>query len=171
MTAATNLKFPSILHNLAATAFRKYYKMSLDNILDATLDDLADMPSISLFPNGAHKVKLEFKIDTKKSSVMLTMHYVEPLELSDPTQTAPSAGDKNTVFFNLKKKDGTANEYAQGALKAIVKPLQESFGGSTTTEVLENSKDAEVAVVTKIRLGKGEYEGKDSIDIVKLQIV
>ena len=145
--------------------------MSLDNILDATLDDLADMPSISLFPNGAHKVKLEFKIDTKKVSVQMTMIYVEPLELADPTQTAPAAGDKNTVFFNLKKKDGGANEYAQGALKEIVKPLQAQFGGSTTSEVLDAAKDAEVAVVTKIRVGKGEYEGKDSIDVVKLQIV
>ena len=144
---------------------------SLDNILDATLDDLADMPSISLFPNGAHKVKLEFKIDTKKVSVMVTMTYIEPLELADPTQTAPAAGDKNSVFFNLKKKDGTANEYAQGALKEITKVLQSTFGGSSTTEVLENAKDAEVAVVTKIRVGKGEYEGKDNIDIVKVQII
>ena len=144
---------------------------SLDNILDATLDDLADMPSISLFPNGAHKVKLESKIDHKKASVQLTMHYIEPLELADPTATSPATGDKNSVFFNLKKKDGTANEYAQGALKEIVKVLQAQFGGATTTEVLEASKDAEVAVVTKIRVGKGEYEGRDNIDIVKLQII
>lgn len=144
---------------------------SLDNILDATLDDLADMPSISLFPNGAHKVKLESKIDAKKASVQLTMTYIEPLELADPTSATPATGDKNSVFFNLKKKDGTANEYAQGALKTIVKVLQGSFGGATTTEVLENSKDAEIAVVTKIRVGKGEYEGKDNIDIVKVEVI
>jgi hypothetical protein len=144
---------------------------SLDNILDATLDDLADMPSISLFPNGAHKVKLESKINKEKASVQITMHYVEPLELADPTSSTPAAGDKNSVFFNLKKKDGTANEYAQGALKEIVKVLQGTFGGATTTEVLENAKDAEVAVVTKIRVGKGEYEGRDNIDIVKVQVI
>ena len=144
---------------------------SLDNILDATLDDLADMPSISLFPNGAHKVKLEFKIDTKKVSVQLVMHYVEALELADPEQTAPAVGDKNTVFYGLKKKDGTANEYAQGALKEIVKALQPTFGGDTTSQVLENAKDAEVMVVTKIRIGKGDYEGKDNIDIIKLEVI
>jgi len=144
---------------------------SLDNILDATLDDLADMPSISLFPNGAHKVRLEFKIDTKKVSVQMTMHYIEPLELADPTSTAPAKDDKNTVFFNLKKKDGTANEYAQGALKEVVKPLQASLGGATTAEVLENAKNAEVAVVTKIRVGKGDYEGKDQIDIMSLEVM
>jgi len=145
--------------------------MSIDNLLDATLDDLADMPSIQMFPNGAHKVKLESKIDTKKQSVQLTLHYIEPVEFADPTSVAPAAGDKNTIFYNLKKKDGTANEYAQGALKEVVKVLQETFGGSTTTEVLANSKDAEVVVLTKIRVGKGEYEGRDSIDIVKVQII
>ena len=144
---------------------------SVNDILDATLDDLADLPSISLFPNGAHKVSLATKIDPVKASVMFTMTYIEPLELADPTSTAPAAGDKNSVFFNLKKKDGSANEYAQGALKAIVKVLQATFGGATTTEVLEAAKGAEVAVVTKIRLGKGEYEGKDNIDIVKVQII
>ena len=75
------------------------------------------------------------------------------------------------MFFNLKKKDGTANEYAQGALKEIVKALQPTFGGATTSEVLEAAKDAEVAVVTKIRVGKGEYEGKDNIDIVKVEVL
>jgi len=144
---------------------------SLDNILDATLDDLADMPSIQLFPNGAHKVKLEFKINAEKASVQTTLHYIEPLELADPTQTAPAAGDKNTVFFNLKKKDGSANTYAQGALKELLKPLAAQFGGSTTTEILENSKDAEVMVVTKIQVGKGDYEGKDNLTIVKLEVL
>jgi len=144
---------------------------SLDNLFDATLDELADMPSISLFPNGAHKVRLEFKIDTKKVAMQMTMHYVEPLELASPDATPPAKDDKNTIFFNLKKKDGGANEYAQGALKEVVKPLQAAFGGNTTAEVLENAKNAEVAVVTKIRLGKGEYEGRDSIDIVSLQII
>ena len=144
---------------------------SLDNILDATLDDLADMPSIQLFPNGAHKVRLESKVNKEKVSVQLTLHYIEPQELADPTSIAPATGDKNTVFYNLKKKDGTANEYAQGALKELIKVLQGTFGGSSTSEVLENAKDAEVAVVTKIRLGKGDYEGRDNLDIVKIEAV
>ena len=143
---------------------------SLDNILDEVLDDLADMPSISLFPNGAHKVSIEFKPDDKKSSVMLTMTYIEPLELSDPTANAPAPKDKNSVFFSLKKKDGTANAYAQGALKEILASLR-SLGGSTSREIMEAAQGAEVAVVTKIRIGKGEYEGRDNIDVVKMEVL
>ena len=143
---------------------------NLDNILDSTLDDLADAPSIQLFPNGAHKVTVEFKIDDTKATVQLHMTYVEVLELADPTAHAPSPGDKNVVFYNLKKKDGTANEYAQGALKAILTSLK-SLGGSTSKEVMEAAKGAELAVVTKIRLGKGEYEGRDSLDVVKAETI
>ena len=142
-----------------------------DSMLDMTLDDLADMPSIQLFPNGAHKVSIAFKPDNKKSSVMLTMTYIEPLELSDPTSVAPAPGDKNSVFFFLKKKDGTANEYAQGALKEILLALRPTFPGSTSNEIMEAAANAEVAVVTKIRVGKGEYEGKDNIDITKLEVL
>lgn len=145
--------------------------MSLENILDETLDDLADMPSIALFPNGAHKVRIEFKVDDKKSSVQLAMEYVEVLELADPTHTAPAPGDKSSVFYNLKKKDGTANEYSQGALKQILMSLKDHFQGSTSKEIMTAAKGAEVAVVTKIRVGKGEYEGRDSIDVVKMEVI
>lgn len=144
---------------------------SLDSILDQTLDDLADMPSIQLFPNGAHKVNIEFKIDSEKDSVQMAMTYVEPMELADPTSHAPAPGDKNSVFFYLKKKDGKPNEYAQGALKNILMALKEHFPGSNSKEIMESAKNAEVVIVTKIRVGKGEYEGRDNIDIVKLSVI
>ena len=144
--------------------------MNLDNILDMTLEDLNDMPSITPFPNGAHKVKLGFKIDDKKVAVQMTMTYIEALELADPTSVSPAPEDKNTIFFNLKKKDGTANDYAQGALKEVLKVLAPVFPGNTR-ETLTAAEGVEVAVVTKVRVGKGEYEGKDSIDVVKMEIV
>lgn len=142
---------------------------SFDNILDATLDDLADMPSIELFPNGAHKVSLEFVIDPVKVSVRMDMTYIECIELADPTAKAPVAGDKNSVFFNLKKKDGEPNTYAQGSLKVITSSLQPTFGGSSLKDVLENSKGAEVVALTKIQIGKGDY--RDAISVVKVEVV
>jgi hypothetical protein len=144
---------------------------SLDNILDATLDDLADMPSIQLFPNGAHKVTLGFKVDKVKAAVQVMLTYVEPLEFAEPTAVAPAPGDKNGVFISLKKKDGTPNEYGQGTLKQIAQALAKTFPGSSTAEILEAAEGAEVAVVTKIRYGKGEYEGKDNLDIIKLEVI
>jgi hypothetical protein len=142
---------------------------SLDSILDVTLDDLADMPSIELFPNGAHKVSLEFVIDPVKVSVRMDMTYIECVELADPTAKAPAAGDKNSVFYNLKKKDGEPNAYAQGALKIILQALAPTFGGSNTTEICANSKGAEVVALTKIQVGKGDY--RDALTVPKIQVV
>lgn len=145
---------------------------SADDILDMVLEDLADTPSIQLFPNGAHKVKVEFKVDRAKAQVQVALEYVECLELADPTATAPAPGDKNSVFLFLKNKDGKANEYAQGALKSMLVSLKAGgFDGSTSYEVMEAAKGAEVAVVTKIRLGKGEYVGRDNMDIVKMEVL
>ena len=144
---------------------------NLDNILDATLDDLADMPSIVPFPDGAHKVTLNFKFDDKKAAVILTCTYVEALEIPDTEAEIPEVGDKNTVYFGLKNKDGKANEYAQGALKNILNSLKETYPGNSMKEIMQSAEGAEVAVVTKIRYGKGEYEGKDNIDIQKLEVL
>lgn len=145
--------------------------MSIDNLLDATLDDLADIPSIQIFPAGAHKVTVSFKIDDKKSAVQVGFTYVEPLELSDPTAAAPEAGAKNGLYIGLKKKDGTPNEYGQGTLKLIASALKDSFPGSSTRDILEKAEGAEVAIVTKIRYGKGEYEGKDNLDLIKMEVI
>ena len=145
--------------------------MSLENILDATLDDLADAPSTKLFPNGAHKVSLEFTVDLKKQSVYMAMVYVEKIELADPTAVAPEVGDKNMIFMNLVKKDGSKNEYAQGQLKEMMKVIQPIFMGTNIADTLAKAKGVEVIVSTKIRVGKGEYEGRDQIDIVEMSVV
>lgn len=145
--------------------------MSLENLLDATLDDLADAPSIKAFPDGAHKVKLSFKLDLTKQSVQMKMTYVECVELGSPTEIAPEPGDVNVVFMNLKKKDGTNNEYAQGALKEIVKVLSPVFPGASTKAVLEAAEGCEPIVVTKVRRGTGDYLGKDQIDIITMSFV
>ena len=145
---------------------------SFDSILDSTLDDLADMPSIQLFPNGAHKVTVEFIVNREKKSIMVAMVYVDVLELADPTATAPAPGDKNSVFINLLNKDGKTNEYAQGALKLMLQALKAGgVEGASNTEIMDNAKGTEVAVVTKIRVGKGDYVGRDNLDIVKMEVM
>ena len=140
------------------------------DMFDVTLEDLADMPSIQLFPNGAHKCNIGFKVDRKKQSVQVSFTYIEPLELAAPDATPPQPGDKNMVFINLRKKDGTPNEYAQGTLKMILAGVK-SLGGNNSGEIMEAAEGAEVAVVTKIRVGKGEYEGRDNLDIVTLELM
>ena len=143
---------------------------NIDNILDATLDDLADAPSTEIFPEGAHKVSFDSKIDDKKLQVQITFTYIEPLEIADPTAVPPAAGDKNFLFISLRKKDGTANEIGQGELKNVVKALSERFPGNSTREILESAKAAEVAVVTKIKKGNEQYPD-DKLKLVSLEVL
>lgn len=139
------------------------------DLLDMTLDDLADLPSTELFPNGSHKVAITFHVNQEnKSKIRLEMVYVEAIELADATQVAPAVGDKNSIFFNLVTKEGKPNEFAQGQLKELLLALRPTFGGDNLTQVMENSKGAEVIVLTKIRPAKGEYD--PSISIVSLAV-
>ena len=39
-------------------------QVSIDSILDSTLDDLADMPEFKPFPAGAHKCTFDFEAKT-----------------------------------------------------------------------------------------------------------
>jgi len=143
---------------------------SLDNILDATLDDLADAPSTEIFPAGAHKVKFTSKIDDKKLQVQITFTYVEPLELSEPTAVPPAKDDKNFLFISLRKKDGTANEMGQGELKEVVKALSGTFPGNSTREILDGAQNAEVAIVTKVKKGNEQYPD-DKLRLVSLEVI
>jgi hypothetical protein len=147
---------------------------SIDDILDATLDDLADAPSIVPFPNGAHKVTMKFKIKDEvpaKLSVQVECTYIEKIELSTPTDVPPAPGDKSFVFIQLKKKDGTRNEFGEGALKEILKVLKPAFPGATNKEVLKNADGCTAAIATKIKVGKGEYEGRDQMELVSIALV
>lgn len=142
------------------------------DLLDATLDDLADLPSNEPFPVGAHAAKmfLSFpKIEAgkpPKSMVICKFVYSEALELTDPTAVAPNPGDESTLFFNLKKKDGTANTYGQGQLKMVLAVLHEmGIQGATNRETIELAKaGVDVVIVT----GQQDYQGNKNMTLVKI---
>jgi hypothetical protein len=137
----------------------------INDLLDAQLDDLADLPENKPFPNGAYAVtvNLAAKEINKKPAVEMKMKLLEVIELSSTEDPAPEAGAESNVLFILKNNDGSANEIAQGQLKKVLQALQPTFGGSTPKEVMENSKNASVAVVVKAK--------KDKEDNMRQQII
>lgn len=126
------------------------------NILDSTLDDLADLPENKPFPSGSYVVTMNLasKEINKKPAVECKMKLQDVIEMADVDAAAPEAGAESNVLFILKNNDGSANEIAQGQLKKILQVLQPTFGGSTSKEVMENSKDATVAVTVKAKPDK-----------------
>lgn len=129
---------------------------SIDDLLDGTLDDLADMPEFKPFPAGAHTCKLNWKIEPINDipTVKLKLTYVETLELAHLEDVPPKVGDTTEIAFMLKKKDGTKNELGEGQWKEILTSLKAGGvggEGATNRQVMEASEGMEVVVNTTVR--------------------
>jgi hypothetical protein len=141
------------------------------DMLDETLDDLADMPSTSPFPAGAHLVSLKAKRNSKKpGSYIAEMTFKAVVELGDPSAAEPVVGDKSTMFISTKKKDGTANDFGQGQLKLFLKPIGAMLGTSSVTECLEATYDGiDMIVVVGVKKGTDQYPD-DQQTIIKAEL-
>jgi len=140
---------------------------NIDDLLDATLDDLEDLPAFEPFSPGAHKVSvtLELKEVNSKPCVELSMKAIETLELADSAKDQPlKAGDVTSVLYDL------TNQFGQGAWKAVAKPLAEALGTSTTRELIEQCKEVECVVLTSLRKDKNDPDRKYT-NIKQLQVV
>ncbi len=128
----------------------------LDQILDATLDDLDDLPEFKPFPAGGHKVLASFSVDkiNKKDVIKLDFTYVEKLELADPQDEVPKAGDTCNTLFMLD------NEYGVGNFKKCAAPFREALGFGSNREIVEGVKDVECIIITTIRKDKNDPDKK-----------
>lgn len=146
--------------------------VSIDDLLDGTLDDLADVPSFKCYPAGAHLVKIAFDVEKdkegKKTGVMFfRMEYREPLELANSEDVPPAMGDKDAVRWDL------TNEFGQGNFKVVISALKQQFfpgEAKSNAEVMEAADGLEVGIVTKVRKGKKGTDKEDNTytDIVGL---
>ncbi len=131
----------------------------IDDLLDADLNDLADLPESKPFPPGAYQVSLEFasKEINKKPAVEMKMKLVQVLEFAEGAEPEkplePGKAESNMLYI-LKNNDGTANEIAQGQLKKIMQVLQPVVGGSSTREIMTAAKGTVVTVILKTKEDK-----------------
>lgn len=136
----------------------------IDNLLDASLDDLADLPEFKPFPAGAHRVIISFKekVINKHPSIEMSMKAIETLELAEAVteENKPLvAGAETSVAFMLD------NEIGQGKFKEVLKVLYPLTGAATNRQCLDAANGMEVTVVTKKREDKNE-KGKFYTDVV-----
>lgn len=138
---------------------------NLDNLLDVSLDDIADLPEFKVFPAGAHRCTISFekKEINKHPSVELKLKLVETVELTDPAEVAPEAGTESSVAYMLD------NEFGQGNMKKVMIPLAQHYGISNVGALMEACKGAECLVVTKQRQNKEKTQ--TYLDIVSLQVM
>lgn len=153
---------------------------TINDLLDETIDDLADAPENKPFPNGAHQVSIKIKRATdsnkkpKPGAYIVDLKHIATLELVDPETPEDQLAKPNdtfSVWFNTLTKEGKKNEFAQGAFKKILKPIAVALEMGTIPEVIEATKDGiEVVIVTKIRKSK-DPQYADSMNIEKLEVI
>lgn len=132
------------------------------DLLDGSIDELADLEAFSPIPAGTHKISIKW--DTKdingKPAVTLKMKVLETIEMASSSEEPPEAGKEADVAFILTKDDGEPNTMGQGQLKEIAMTLRETFGGDSVKEIMENSDGAEVMATLKVRASKNDPDQK-----------
>lgn len=126
----------------------------LNSLLDANLDDLADLPEFGTFPAGSHLVTIKFEEKEVNSHpcIELQMTAIETKELSNPADTPLKAGDQGSVLYMMD------NEFGQGNFKKMIKPIAAATGQSNIRGVMEAANGMEVEVVTKVRQNKDKTQ-------------
>lgn len=132
------------------------------DLLDNSIDELADLESFSPIPAGTHRLAIgwETKEINNKPGVVMKMTVLETIEMSDSSAEPPEAGKKADILFLLQKEDGTPNTIGQGQLKEIISVLREKFGGDNVREVMDNTDGAEVIATLKVRANKNDPDQK-----------
>lgn len=141
----------------------------LDNLLDATLDDIADLPTFSPFPKGHHRVLATFgqKEINGKGAVTLDLKMLETIEYANPqdAETSPTKeGDTSNTMFMLD------NEYGAGNFKRCAAPFAEMVGSSQLRAIVEGVVDVECVVLTSLRQDKNDKD-KYYLDVKEIAVV
>lgn len=136
---------------------------NFDALLDANLDDLADLPEFADFPAGVHRatVGISKKEINGKPYMEVKLTAIETVELSKPEQDKPvNAGQTSSALYSLD------NEFGQGAFKKLIAPLAAHLGVSSIRDLLEQAEGTEVEAVTSFR--KNKKTGDEYFEIKKL---
>lgn len=151
---------------------------TLDDILDQSIDDLADAPTFDAWPAGSYRaaVKFEEKKINNIQSVEMKLTYRETLELSNPnSDDTPIKADATTsMLFMMRTKDGEVNEMGQGTLKKAIAQLKESGAqGDTSRQIMQYCNDMEVILTMnkKERKENGKGTGVYNNQIINIALV
>jgi len=137
----------------------------VDALLDGTLDDLADLPEFRPYIPGTHRVTYTIEKDKKLKTVYYgKMKLLETMEQSNAEDKPLEVGAEAAIRYDL------TNDYGQGAFKKVLSIAAEKFGAKANRELIDDMKNVECLVVTKLVESK-KTAGQFFTDIVEMQIV
>jgi len=133
------------------------------DLLDLELEELADLEKFEAAPAGSYLATLNWERKEINNFPAVIAHLTlnDVIELADSTVTPPEPGKKVDLAFILQRKDKEtgeviANKMGQGQLKDALMALAPEVGGSTPSQIMENSQGSSVAVVLKVRKNKDD---------------
>lgn len=137
------------------------------DLLDSTIDDLADYVGFEAVPRGDYLAVFSYEAtkigDNELPAIRANFKITEVLQLSNPEDTPPAEGKEVGILYILKNKEGKPIEFQEGLLKKdILRPLMEVTGGERVSEILENGDGSIVAVTFGVKKRKTE-PGEDPI--------
>jgi hypothetical protein len=140
----------------------------IEDLMDATVDDLADMPAFIIPPKGHYKLRttLERKMVNEHPSVEASFVVLETLELENKTEAPVENGTKFSQLFMMD------NEFGQGAFKEFIPGIADGLGlkGKKMSEVIVAVKDIQIAATLKHKKDKEDKE-KIYANVVNAQLV
>lgn len=140
------------------------------NLLDSTIDDLADLEKFSPIPEGTHKLQFEFKETDSDDflEIRMSMKVLETVEMKDKNAEHPEPGKESSMLFRLANKDGTPiitekgklMTLGQGQLKEILLAIQPTFGGNTLKEIMNNANGGSAFFTLGVRANSKDPDQK-----------
>jgi hypothetical protein len=126
----------------------------IDDLMDASIDDLADLPKFELPPMGHYKfsVSLAQKKVNEKKSIEATLVVDETLELANKDEQPVEAGSKFSALFNME------NEWGQASFKEFVTPIAKALGYKSVGDAIRQCQNVKIAAVLKHRVHKEDRE-------------
>lgn len=104
----------------------------LDSLMDASMDDIDDLPPVGVPPTGHYNLLITASRETAQAGneYIKFSYEVEAVnEVKEQAEESQAAvGMKFNQIFSPFKKDGTVNEYGLGFLKEACAPFAAHFG-------------------------------------------
>ena len=145
------------------------------DLLDGTLDDLADLKKFEPNPVGSYRMGIAWETPANDEFVVvqLKLNTLECIEVPNVAEeNLPPVGKVATFSMRLQRvdkqpmvweKDGTPNDQDQGRFKEILLALAPVFnpdGSLSNRGMMEASEGAEVYVTLGVRASKKDPDAK-----------
>lgn len=128
----------------------------IEDLMDASIDDLQDLPPFEVPPVGHYKLNLSLsrKSINDKPCIEAAFMVVETLELKNAEEKPAENGTKFSQLYTMD------NEFGQGAFKLFMAPIVPALGlqGKKISEIIAAVQNVTIAATVKQRADKKDKD-------------